>query len=366
MADPDYTTRYRQLRMERGEHGVLEVALHTDGGPLVFNLDSYRELVDAFTRIARDREVAAVILTGTGDAFIGGANLGDPAVSATPRGFDEYLSYGTQIATRLMEIEAPVIAALNGPVLIHTELPLVCDVVLASETASFRDSGHIPNGIAPTDGAHVIWEEVLGPVRARYFLWTAQTLDAAEALRLGAVNEVLPAADLLPRARALASQLAQLPILTRRYSRRALTQHLRRRFAEAIHMGFALEGITVMDAARRAGTAMEPTHPSPDAGGRIVAIAELRAAPGRGDELAREIRALIDATVAEDGPLLYTAARAGDDPERFVVYEEWPSMEVMTAHMSSRITAFLRDHGALIAGHIALPTDIPATVGTPV
>ncbi len=145
----DYATKYSQLRMTRDDQGVLEVQLHTAGGPLVFSLDTYKECVGAFTDIAGDRDVAAVILTGAGDAFIGGADLGDPAVSATPRGFDEYRWHGTQIATRLMEIEAPVIAALNGPVLIHAELPLVCDVVLASETAAFKDSGHFPNGIAP-------------------------------------------------------------------------------------------------------------------------------------------------------------------------------------------------------------------------
>ena len=87
------------------------------------------------------------------------------------------------------------------------------DVVLASETAYFQDGPHFPSGIVPGDGAHVIWPYVLGPNRGRYFLITGQELDAKTALEYGAVNEVLPAEKLLPRAWEIAEQIAAKPLL---------------------------------------------------------------------------------------------------------------------------------------------------------
>ena len=86
----------------------------------------------------------------------------------------------------------PVIAAVNGPALVHSEYILTCDIVLASETAVFQDMPHLNFRLVPGDGVHVLWPHVLGPVRGRYFLMTQQKIAAEEALRLGVVNEVLP------------------------------------------------------------------------------------------------------------------------------------------------------------------------------
>lgn len=103
---------------------------------------------------------------------------------------------------------------------------------------------HFNGKIVPGDGVHVVWLDVLGSTRGRYFLLTQQKLSAPEALRLGVVNEVLSTADLLPRARELAQQLAKLPQLTLRYTRVAMTQRLKRLVLENVGYGMALEGIS--------------------------------------------------------------------------------------------------------------------------
>ena len=107
----------------------------------------------------------------------------------------------------LLDIEVPVIAAVNGPVNIHAEIAVLSDIVLAADHAAFADAPHFPNGLVPGDGVHVIWPYLLGRNRGRYFLLTGQRLSAQEALQLGVVSEVMPASRLLPRARELARQI---------------------------------------------------------------------------------------------------------------------------------------------------------------
>jgi enoyl-CoA hydratase/carnithine racemase len=91
---------------------------------------------------------------------------------------------------------------------------------------------------------HVLWPHVLGPVRGRYFLATQQKIGAQEALRLGVVNEVMPLSDLMPRAWALARQLAALPTLTLRYMRVATAQRLKEMIVREVGHGLALQGLS--------------------------------------------------------------------------------------------------------------------------
>jgi hypothetical protein len=68
-----------------------------------------------------------------------------------------------------LNIEVPIIAAVNGPALIHAELAVLCDIVLAAEHAEFQDAPHFPNGIVPGDGVHVIGRWCLAPIADAIF-----------------------------------------------------------------------------------------------------------------------------------------------------------------------------------------------------
>ncbi len=246
---PAYFDRYPTIHFERDAQGILLVRLHTNGGPVVYASQNHRDWCSAFHDIGMDRDNRVVILTGTGDEFI--HQFGWDAQTRSPSDWDHVYSEGKRLLRNLLDIEVPVIGAVNGPATIHAELAVLSDITLASDTACFQDRPHIPFATVPGDGVHVVWQELLGVNRGRYFLWTGQVLSAHEALALGVVNEVLPPDRLLPRAYELARQLAALPELTRRYARVVLTVRLKRLLDEALGYGLALEGLAAVDVMQR-------------------------------------------------------------------------------------------------------------------
>ena len=244
-----YRDSFPNARLTRSKTGVLEVALHTDGGTLVFNGHTHEQFVDLFHAIGSDPKNRVVILTGSGDAFMETISP-DGFDFFTPRGYDKIYREGKKVLMNILDIEVPLIAAINGPVRLHSEYVLLADIVLASPSTVFQDRPHFEFGIVPGDGVHLLWQEVIGTVRGRYFILTRQELDAQTAREWGAVNEIVPADKLLARAREIAEGLAELPPLTTRYTRVALTQKLRRIVDEGIGYGLALEGISAADVAR--------------------------------------------------------------------------------------------------------------------
>jgi enoyl-CoA hydratase/carnithine racemase len=248
-----YRDGFPNARLNRSKSGVLEVALHTDGGTLVFNGHTHEQFVDLFHAIGSDPDNRVVILTGSGDAFM--ETISPEGFDFfTPQDYDKIYREGRKVLMNILDIETPLIAAVNGPARLHSEYILLADIVLATPSTVFQDKPHFEFGIVPGDGVHLLWQEVIGSVRGRYFILTRQELDAETAKEWGAVNEIVPANELLPRAREIAEGLAKLPPLTTKYTRIALTQKLRRLIDEGVTLGLALEGISAADVARTSKT----------------------------------------------------------------------------------------------------------------
>ncbi|AMN46212.1 crotonase [Steroidobacter denitrificans] len=245
MSRPTYFDKYATIAFERDAQGILVMRLHSDNGPVVYTPQHHADWTGAFYDVGVDRDNAVVIITGTGDTFID--DIAWDKDAARPLQWEDVHAEGKRLMRNLLDIEVPVIGAVNGPATIHAELACLSDITLAAEEATFQDKPHIPFHTVPGDGVHIVWQELLGTNRGRYFLLTGQVLDARQALDWGVVNEVLPRQRLMPRALELARQLAALPPLTRRYARTALIQRLKRLMDENIGYGLALEGLAAVE-----------------------------------------------------------------------------------------------------------------------
>jgi len=201
------------------------------------NRKTISELTDAFRQLMEDPAVRVVIITGSGDrAFVAGADISEirdlDAVSAR-----RFAADGQDLMRRIESAEKPVIAAINGFALGGgLELALACHLRLASADARLG-LPEIKLGIMPGFGGTQRLGRVVGRARALEMVLTGEPVDAAAAERMGLVNRVLPADDLLDTAKALAGQLAKAAA----ESVRGILQAMDIGLESTVEQGIALE-----------------------------------------------------------------------------------------------------------------------------
>jgi enoyl-CoA hydratase/carnithine racemase len=242
----EYAARYRHIRMQRGDDGLLELELHSDGGPLVWGVGPLTELGRCLADLGSDRTNRAMLLTGTGSSFCAAIDrswVGE----MTSQKWEEASRHDRRLLQAHRDVEVPMVAAVNGPASVHAELALLCDIVIASDDTVFRDGPHFRRGTVPGDGVHVVWPLLLGMNRGRHFLLTGRRIGAQEALELGLIAEVVPRDRLLERAREIARDLLRQPDITLRYTRQLLTLVLKRALLADLAYGLALEGLGAWD-----------------------------------------------------------------------------------------------------------------------
>ncbi|HEX6519744.1 MAG TPA: enoyl-CoA hydratase-related protein [Streptosporangiaceae bacterium] len=247
--EPSYFTAFKNFEFTRTPSGVLTLRFHTGGGPATFTGQLHSDFPRALYEIGQDRDNRVLVVTGTGDRFmtdIDGSSLDDPTKPAV---WDNTTAEGRRIMQRLVDLEMPIVAAVNGPASVHSEYVLVADIIVAADTTVFSDFPHPAFGLVPGDGIYLAWEETIGLNRARYLTMTQGSFTAQQAEQWGAVAEVLPLSQVLPRAQELAESLAAKPQLLTRYLAITVRQRLSRRMAEAYQLGSALEGLTGADIA---------------------------------------------------------------------------------------------------------------------
>ncbi|MGZ5930633.1 MAG: enoyl-CoA hydratase/isomerase family protein [Rhizomicrobium sp.] len=204
---------------------VLTITLNRPERRNALNPRAYAEIEAAFRAANADEAVRVVIVTGSDPSFCSGEDVKElmtgearpPAAATTGRP-------PTPAAMAALDCEKPVIAAVNGSAVgWGMELALYADIRLASENAKFAEL-FVKRGLVADVGGFYRLPELVGPSKAAELLLTGDQIDAREAMRIGLVSEVLPHAELMPRARALATKIAANPPL----AVRAIKQGLRR------------------------------------------------------------------------------------------------------------------------------------------
>ena len=140
---------------------------------------------------------------------------------------DDLFTEARKIIIDMLEVEQPIIAAVNGPATgLGATLALFSDVIFAAEDARIGDP-HVRVGVVAGDGGAVVWPWLIGTAKAKEFLMTGDLVKAAEAERIGLVNHVVPNTDLIAQATAFAKRLADGPRMAIRGTKASVNKILR-------------------------------------------------------------------------------------------------------------------------------------------
>jgi len=186
------------------------------------------EIQDVCRRVNADMTIKVLIITAKDPAFSAGGNVKDMAdkkgmFSGTPAQLMEnYRKNIQRIPLAVHEIEAPTIAAVNGPAIgAGCDLALMCDMRIASENAKFGET-FLAVGLIPGDGGAYFLPRAVGMARACELTFTAEVIDAKTALAIGLVNDIAPHDGLMKNAQALAAKIAAQPAQALRMAKRLL------------------------------------------------------------------------------------------------------------------------------------------------
>jgi len=213
-------------------------------------LEDCDDFVAAIEAVGADRGVSCMILTGSGRGFSAGGNLramqdrtgiGPGAQPGDTR--DTYRRGVQRITRALMELEVPAIAAVNGHAVgLGCDLACLCDMRIAAESAQFSCS-FIKVGLVPGDGGAWSLSRVVGYAMAAELFFTGDRFDAARALEIGLVSRVVPDAELLPAAMALATRITANPARALRLTKRLLREAQTARMSEILELSAAYQAI---------------------------------------------------------------------------------------------------------------------------
>jgi enoyl-CoA hydratase len=233
------------------------IAYVTLNRPKVLNALSHatwENLQAAFEDAREDETVRGVILTGAGDkAFIAGADISELAhVSAVEA--ERSSAYGQKVLNLIEDLGKPVIAAINGFALGGgCETAMACTIRIASESAKFGQP-EVKLGVIPGGGGTQRLPRLVGKGRALQLILSGEIVSAQEAYRIGLVNEVVPAAQLITRAEAILKQIFSNAPLAVKYSLEAVNKGLETSQAEGLSLEASLFGLCAGTEDKKEGT----------------------------------------------------------------------------------------------------------------
>ena len=204
-----------------------EKALNALNSEVLNDLDAALDAVDV-------NAVRALIITGAGKkSFVAGADIGEMS-TLTPEEGEAFGKAGNDVFRKIETLPIPVIAAINGFALGGgCEISMSCDIRLCSENAVFGQP-EVGLGITPGFGGTQRLARIVGPGKAKQLIYTARNIKAAEAYRIGLVNEVYPLEELMPQAKKMAKGIAKNAPIAVRACKKAINEGLEVGMDEAI------------------------------------------------------------------------------------------------------------------------------------
>ena len=190
------------------------------------NSDVLTDLDELVNVVSADSDIRALVITGSGaKAFVAGADIGEMS-TLTPEEGEAFGKHGNDVFRRIETLPIPTIAAVNGFALGGgCELSMACDIRICADTAVFGQP-EVGLGITPGFGGTQRLARLVSPGMAKQLIYTARNIKADEAYRIGLVNAVYPAEELLPQAEKLASTIAANAPIAVRACKKAINEGL--------------------------------------------------------------------------------------------------------------------------------------------
>jgi enoyl-CoA hydratase len=244
-------SKYKYLLVDKRPSGVAVVTMNRPEILNAVNWEMHDELEQVFVDLDRDKAVGAIVLTGAGRGFCSGGDqksLDKSPIPSPTRG-------GRHLIRNLLDVEVPVIAAVNGAAVgLGATLALMCDVIFAQSTARFADT-HVTAGVVAGDGGAVIWPLLIGPVRAKHYLMTGAFVSAEQAASMGMINEVIADRDVREVAIEYAEMLASGPRDAINWTKYSVNKIIKEYTHLLLDTSIALETITFATPERREAVA---------------------------------------------------------------------------------------------------------------
>jgi 2-(1,2-epoxy-1,2-dihydrophenyl)acetyl-CoA isomerase len=230
------------LRREAAD-GVLTLTLNRPDALNSFTVEMKEALLAALKDAARDKAVRVVVLTGAGRAFSAGQDLKERQGPDVNDLGSELRARYNPIVLAMRRLEKPIIGAINGVAAgAGVSIALACDIIIASDKASFMEAfGKV--GLVPDTGSTWFLPRLVGPAKAAEMIFTADSVDAATAERIGLVNRVVPADTLMEEANGLASRLAKSAPIALALAKRALNRALNSGLEDALEFEAQLQSV---------------------------------------------------------------------------------------------------------------------------
>ena len=237
------------ILIERRDHVALLTLNRPDTRNALSGEAMFAAFEQLFERLNGDMNIRAAVLTGAGSAFCSGGNVAEMRdrtgmFGGSPEQIAQNYREGIQRIPRAFQrLQVPIIAAVNGPAIgAGNDLACMCDIRIASSTARFAES-FVKVGIVPGDGGCWLLPRTVGASRAAELALTGDTIDAAEALRIGLVSRVVAPEALLDEALALAGRIAANPPQVLRWTKQLLLQARTGTLDEALDAAGRLQGL---------------------------------------------------------------------------------------------------------------------------